>query len=610
MHVDDTGEPGRTVTTDRLLDAAENAFLRAEFNLVRPLLRRIENEFGTPTADDAAARYAVLRCALAARADNWPEAVRRCPSSEDLECAATGVVHTLAVSALRRLGEDGLHADAGTAALAIVLWAYLLHEEDLGDFRGLLTGRRGTPVPDELWKEARRHLLGRITDLLHALDVRSGRDVIAAWETAWAAERLVADEVVPSEAGSDGLIPLEHAARHLVRDGRHLALLDAYTARHPDPGTWTADSPDHRACADVVARALAQRGRDRVAAAEWSEALADFSTAARLGRSLDAGEQAAVLRAGKNVGRSLTGRDYSPIARIHGLELAHTLLAEKSSLAPELAAELVRQGRRVLDSDPVQSRNRFARALAVSPRDRDARSGLDDHLRADLLLAVDGTQPRERIRVDAVKDLLRRDPDCVAARRWLQDHYVAQAVTAASGGRTSRARSAVRGALRYSGDEGPYGEELVDNLLVDLLVGAGRFTEDERTRARLERRVGLMSTAVDIAGPADDRVREERIRAVLELAEHLEADASPSDVIELFLRDHMPTGVSARFDQTVETAYLRRAQAREKEGDLGGARRDRACAERLGAGLLDQGVLFGPAPGSRCPDDLGQDPLF
>ncbi|MBL3671261.1 hypothetical protein JL475_36175 [Streptomyces sp. M2CJ-2] len=45
----------------------------------------------------------------------------------------------------------------------------------------LLTERRGTPVPDKPREDARSHLLGRITDLLHTLDVRGGWDVPASW---------------------------------------------------------------------------------------------------------------------------------------------------------------------------------------------------------------------------------------------------------------------------------------------------------------------------------------------------------------------------------------------------------------------------------------------
>ncbi|MFE2558359.1 hypothetical protein ACFXGT_20505 [Streptomyces sp. NPDC059352] len=513
------------------------------------------------------------------------------------------------MNALRRLGEDGRHADAGTAALAIALWAYLLDEEDPGGFRALLTGRRGTLVPDELWEGARRHLLGRVTDLLHALDVRAGRDALTAWETAWEAE-CAEPAIVPSDAGPDGLIPLEDAARHLLHHGRRPALLDAYTARHPDPDTWTADSPDHRACADPLALALAARGQDRARVGEWSEALADFSTAARLGRTLGTADRTAVLRAGRNVGRGRNGQGYSLIARIHGLEQAHALLPEDGSLAAELTAELVRQGRKVFDSDPGQSTIRFARALVVSPRDRDAMSGLDDHLRADLLRTLDGAQPREKIRAGAVRDLLRRDPDCAPAQRWLRDRYADRAVTAASDGRISAARSAVHKMIRYSGDEDPQGVELVDSVLVDLLIEAARVPGSEGTRAGMERRVDLLSAAVGIAGPAGDHAGEERDAAVLDLAEHLEATGTPSDVIELFLRDRIRIGANARFDQTVVTAYLRRALAREEEGDAGGARRDRACAERIGAGLPDQGLLFGPAPRGLHLDDSGQGTLF
>jgi hypothetical protein len=613
--MDDIGETGRAVTANRLLNDAERAFLEADFGVVRPLLRRLRDECDEPESEASAVRYAVLRAALAARAGNWPEAVRRCPDS-DLDLAATGVVHALAVSALRRLGEEGgRHTESGTAALAIVLWAHLLDEEDPSGFRGLLTERRGAPVPDELWEDARSHLLGRITDLLHTLDARAGRDVLTAWETAWEAERAIL-ALLFSNIGLDALIPLEDAARYLVDHGRHDALLDAYIARHPDPATWSAESPDHRACADALAQALAERGRGRAGAQEWDEALEDFSTATRLGRTLSTADRAAVLRAGKNVGRSLTGHRYSPITRIRGLESAHALLPEDGSLAVELTAELVRQGRKVLGSDPRQSRNRFTRALVVSPGDQDARCGLDDLLRADLRRALDGSQPGEEIRADAVQDLLRRDPGCEPARRWLGEYYAERAVTAASGGRTAAARSAVRGMIRYGGfDEDLYRdeeEELVDSLLVDLLLDAARSAGAGSTRTGLERRVDLLSAAVRIAGPAFDHVREERDAAVLDLAEHLEAKAPPSDVIELFLRDLIRAGVSARFDQVVEAAYLRRSAMREKKGDLGGAQRDRAYAKQIGAGLPDQGLLFGPSPYSlrRRPHDAGQEALF
>ncbi|WP_189260506.1 hypothetical protein [Streptomyces fuscichromogenes] len=581
---------------------------------MRPLLQRFRAEFGGPDTTDVAVRYVVLRSALAARVGDWPEAVRRCPGRSDLHTAATGVVHALAVSALRRLAEDGgRHAEAGTAALAIVLWAYLLDEEDRGGFRALLAERRGAPVPDELWEDGRRHLSGRITDLLHSLDVRSGRDALAAWVTAWEAESVTPSVVPssPSDAGPDALLPLGLAARHLVGHGRRLDLLDSYTARHPDPATWAGDSPDHRACADALAQALAEQGQDRARAKEWSEALTDYSAAARLGHILGVEERKTVFRAGKNVGRTSNGHGNSPIARILGLELAHELLLpEDGSLAGDLTAELVLQGQRVFASDPRQSRNRFARALVVSPTDREARSGLDDHLRADLHLTLDGAEPGEKVRATAVRGLLRRDPDCAPARAWLRGHYTGRAVTAASRGDAAAARSAVRGMIRHVGGVGPYGKERVDDILVDLLVDAARSAGAAGTRAGMERRVDLLGAAVDFAGPTRGHVREKHDEAVLHLAEHLEAMASPSDVIELFLRDRMRTGVSARFDQTVQTAYLRRAKAREADGDLGRAQRDRASAARIGAGLPDQGLLFGPVPRPRRDDDCGQETLF
>ncbi len=570
MQGKDTGEPDRTVTARGLLLDAELAYLRAEFRLVRPLLQRFQAEFGTSDTDGASMRHAVLRGSLAARAGNWSEAARWCPDRDDLGWADTRIVHSLAVGALRRLSEEGRHTEASTAALAIVLWAHLLDEDDLGDFYGLLGERRDAPVPEELWDEARRHLRGRITDLLHGLDVRAGRDALAAWRTAWEAECDGVPPVVPSAAGPDGLIPLGLAAGHLVRDGRRTDLLDAYTARHPDTAAWTVDAPDHRACADALAQALARRGQERVQAGEWTTALSDFSTAARLGRSPRAEEQRAVLRAAANVGRTATGRGNSPVTRIQGLDLAHALLPQDTSVAAELTAELVRQGRRVFNSDPAQSRRRFARALDVSPGDADARSGLDHHLRA-------GLDRGDELCVDDVRGLLERDPGYAPARKWLGDHYAELAMTATA--------------------------------VPEVDAGA------DSSRTIMERRVELLGLAVEFAGSdLDSRFRERLNVAVLLLAEHLEATASPSDVIELFLRDLMRTGVSARFDQTVESAYLNRARERERDGDPGGARRDRVCAERIGLLLPDQGLLFGPGPGPRSGkhgrDGTGQETLF
>ncbi|MET9193641.1 hypothetical protein ABZX60_10150 [Streptomyces olivaceus] len=157
----DTGEAGGAVSERELLDGAERAFLRAEYRVTRPLLRRLRDEFGAPDAEADAVRSAVLRCALAARTGNWREVVHLCPATDDLNMAGPGVLHALAVSALRRLSDEERPADTGTAALAIVLWAHLLDEDDPGDFRGLLTRRRGAPVPDKDWDAARTHLLGR-----------------------------------------------------------------------------------------------------------------------------------------------------------------------------------------------------------------------------------------------------------------------------------------------------------------------------------------------------------------------------------------------------------------------------------------------------------------
>lgn len=491
---------GWPATVPALLSAAERACLRADFAGIRPLLRRIEHDFGTPSDPNEATRYAVLRSVLAARVGNWTEVVRWCPDRGSLEGAETGVVHAVALAALRRLCETEGHSESGTTALVIVLWAYLLDEDDPGDFRALLTSRRGTAFADDHWDEARRRLAKRITDLLRALDTRAGRDALAAWETAWAAERLAPKS---AGAGPDSLIPLECAARYLVGHGQGLALLEAYSARHPHPDTWSADSVDNPVCADALARALSQRGQDRAQTGEWGDALADFAAAARLGHPLGPGDQAAVRRAWKNVGRTWNGYGYSTIARIHGLELAYRLLPGDSALAAELTAELVRQGQKVFDSDTEQSRKRFARALSVSPGDKDARAGLDDHLRVALCRIFDGAQPDGKLRVHEVRDLLRRDPECAFARRWLGDHYAEKAVTAGVRGLTVQARSAARKMLHYDGHAGPSDEEFVDEKLVELLLGEAEHAADKGTRAGARRRVKLLNAAADIA----DRIR-------------------------------------------------------------------------------------------------------
>ena len=611
MQVEDAGRPCPDLTAEFLLDSAEQAFLRAEFKVVRPLLQRLREEFGPPGTDPAAVRYNALLGALAARAGNWAEAVRRCP--EDLYDVATGIIHFLAVSALRELAREGRHTDAGTASVAIVLWAYLLEEDDPGDFRTLLTERRGSAVPDALWEQGVARLRDRVSDLLHALDVRAGRDDLAAWRTAWQAEcedPAVVPGGSPTDAGPDALSTLRDAAWYLVRDGRGGDLLAAYTARHPGPDTWSTELPGHRACAEPLAKALAGRGMDRVRGGKWSEALADFGTAARLGHALQADEQVAVRQAGDNVGRSRTGRDNSPLVRIVGLEQARALLPLDPALTAELVAELVRQGQETASTNPERSRSHFVRVLALAPGNPDARAGLDDHLRADLRRALGGVPAGGGLAADAVQDLLTRDPDCAVARQWLENHYTALALSAAAEGHTADAQRAARAMLVCVDPEDTYDEADIDERLVDLLYTSADDLALAGDRADLELRVDLLHTAVTLSGPTDRHVRMELDAALLDLAEHLETVASPSDIIALFLRDLMRTGVDGRFDQVVVTAYLHRAQDRELAGDPGGALRDRACAERISARLPLQVPLFGPVPHRRRSADIEQDTLF
>ncbi|MFD9872880.1 hypothetical protein ACFWZK_19240 [[Kitasatospora] papulosa] len=558
-------------------------------------------------------RYDALLGALAARAGNWAEAVRRCPEDQDLDEVATGVLHALALNALRELGQEGRHTDAGIASVAILLWSYLLDEEDPGDFRALLTERRGAPVADALWGQGLTRLTDRISSLLHALDVRAGRDDLAAWRTAWHLQLMdptVVPGYLPTDAGPHALVDLEEAAWHLIDEDRGGDLLTAFTARHPDPGTWPTELPGYRTCAVPLARALATRGMDRVRGGKWSEALADFGTAVRLGHTLPEDERAAVRRAGNNVGRSRTGGGNSPLVRIEGLEQAHALLPGDTALAAELTVELVRQGQEVAGSDAEESRRRFVRALTVTPGHPDARAGLDDHLRADLRRALNSAEVADGLAAEEVRDLLKRDPDCAAAQVWLEDHYATLAVSAAVRGHTADAQHATHAMLVCVGPEDSHDAANVDEQLIDLLVTAADGLVPEGDRDALEHRVELLHTALKLSGPAGRDIRKDLDTALLDLAEHLETAAPPSDVIELFLRDLMRTGTDGRFDHIVTAAYLHRARDREQAGDPGGARRDRDCAERIGAGLPPEVPLFGPVPHRSRRADLEQDTLF
>ncbi|MFF9143849.1 hypothetical protein ACF1BN_03140 [Streptomyces sp. NPDC014861] len=642
MRVERDGGAGRAATAESLLDAAAEAFLRAEFDIVRPLLQRLRGEFGVPEADPARVRYDVLLGALAARAGNWRETVRRCPDAP--YGAETGIVHHLAVSALRELAREGRHTDAGTAAVVIVLWAYLLEEEDLGGFRDLLGERRGAPVPDELWEQGLAQLRGRVADLLRAQDARAGRDALSAWHTAWEAECQVGAvfvDDVPTDAGPHALVSLEEAARQLAHHGRGADLLAVWTARHPEVGAWTGDSAEHRACAPFLRRALTDRGGDRVRAGAWAEALADFGAAVRLGHTLVTDERADVLRAGRNVGRSRTGRDYSPLVRIDGLEQALVLLPQDGHLAAELTAELVRQARRTSDTDPGESRRRYARALAVTPGDPAALAGLDEQVRADLERADRGAYRGDPISADEVRGLLGRHPGDAAARRWLENHYAEHAVTAAVRGRTDEARGAVRALLHQENAVGAYDADRVDDRLRALLVEAagdvgtgiplpltgrgterGRRVELERRvaleiaaardrgvllarRADAERRAELLAAAAAIPGPPSERLVERADEAVHHLALYLQAEAAWSDIVGLFLRGRIRTGADPALDRIVQLAYRCRAGAREEAGDAAGAAHDRACAEAVRAGKPAGALVFRQRPPGSRPGGPG-----
>ncbi|MER7733065.1 hypothetical protein ABTX80_19470 [Streptomyces erythrochromogenes] len=608
----ETGSTGREVTAESLLATAEQAFLQAEFDVVRPLLQRLRSEFGAPDTGPADVRYGILLAAMAARAGNWPAAVRLCPDVPD--GAEIGISHFLAVHALRELAREDRHTSAGVAAVVIVLWAHLLDEEYSGGFRALLTEQRGEPLPDTLWEQAVGRLRGRLADLLGALDARAGRDALAAWHTAWEAEcagGVVVFSDIPADAGAHALISLVDAAWHLVDHGRGADLLAAAAARHPGFELWPEDTHRPGARYAPLARALAERGSDRLRGSRWDEALTDFAAAVRFGHTLTGTEKDSVVRAWRNVGRSWNGHGNDLRVRIAGLEAARPLLPHDTTLAAELTAELVRRGRDVALTDPHESRDCFTRALAVTPGDPHARAGLDDHLRAELRQLLHRTDERKEPEISAgdVRSLLARDPGCEPARLWLRRHHQRRGVAAAVDGRLEDARDAAREMLRYADPRPSHSSEDVDNTFVFFLFGAvGRI--DRRSRAGLELRVELLRTAAEIPTPVQSRSREDLHEAILHLAEYLEAAGAVSDIIELFLRDLMRTGVSTRFDKVVESAYALRASVRRKTGDLGGAQRDLACAEAISEGLPLQTPLFGAVTGKPHRDDPRQDTLF
>ncbi|MFD4738731.1 hypothetical protein ACFWNQ_15360 [Streptomyces virginiae] len=612
MRVGETEGTGREVTAESLLAAAEQAFLRTEFDVVQPLLQRLRSEFGAPDTDPADVRYGILLAAMAARAGNWPAAVRLCPDVPD--GAEPGIIHFLAVHALRELAREDRHTNAGVAAVVIVLWAHLLHEEYGGDFRELLTEQRGEPLPETLWDQAVGRLRGRIADLLVTLDARAGRDALSAWHTAWEAECMdgvVVFSDIPADAGAHALISLVDAAWHLVDHGRGADLLAAEAARHPGFELPPEDTHMPRAYDGPLARALAERGSDRVRGSRWNDALTDFGAAVRFGHTLTGTEKDCVVRAWRNVGRTWNGHGNDLRVRIAGLEAARSLLPQDTALAAELTAELVRRGRDVVSTDIRESRDCFTRALAVTPGDPQARAGLDGHLRSDLRQWLHRTGGGAELEVSAgdVRGLLTRDPGCEPARLWLGRHHERRGVAAAVDGRLEEARDAAREMLRYADPRPSHSTEDVDNTFVFFLVSAvGRV--DRRSRAGLELRVELLRTASEIPTPLQSRTREDLHEAVLHLAEHLEAVGAVSDIIELFLRDLMRTGVSTRFDKIVESAYALRASVRRKTGDLGGAQRDLACAEAIGGGLPLHTPLFGAVTGKPHRDDPRQDTLF
>ena len=496
----------------------------------------------------------------------------------------TAVVHALALGALRTL------TDAGAASplhigLAIGLWRVLLDADDPLGFRAMITARRGAPVTDELWLSACDDLAQRVRGTLRAVDAHEGRDALDSWETAWQVEQ----EKRHAGVGVAHCVSPGAAAEFLVRTGRPLPLLDAYTLRHPDPRTWTAQSPSHHGCAPYVGQALIHRAHEHSARGERDDALADFTTAVRLGVELDDRDRAEVRSAGLKAGQNRNGyfSKATLVPRIHWLGSALALAPGDRELTGELVSVLVRQGTRATPGNRTEARQRFTRALELRPGHDGAQDGLDALLLADVKDVLQGRAPDRTPRVKQVEGLLRRRFDrgsgaladaWLPALRWFDERMTEGAVDDVLKGKTDTARRKVKRLRAVTLNADPLSARGTDAQLAGLLRAwaydclAHRppgYAQDVRTS---------LITAAELEGLHRSTGERHLVKAVYPLAAELVDEGRGDELIALYVNAALSPGLNAALDQLVATAYGRRAKERRAHGDLGGAIRDERTA--------------------------------
>ncbi|MCX5314779.1 hypothetical protein [Streptomyces sp. NBC_00154] len=571
----------------------------------------------------------------------------------------TAVVHALALVALRALA-DGKAATSAHAVFVIAVWHLLLDEYDPLGFRPMITARRGASVPDQCWQDARDELAYRIRTTLRAVDEREDRDALNAWKTAWQVEHdEYSGELIRGEqaylrvlecygdcdegrrasgdcdcspdawqspspdslppclgllhAGEHGRrgLPHEHpvpagtAAGFLLEAGHHHALLDAYTRRHPDPDSWTAQSAAHRAYAPYVGRALIRRAHERNGKREWEGTLADFTTAVRLGIDLDNRDREGVRQAGLSAGQNGNGyQNASLVQRIHWLESAIALAPCDPVLPGELAATLVRRGKEAVRLNRHEGQQRFERALELCPDNRDARDELDALLIADIVDVLEGTRPGRKPGVTKVEQLLRRrlragsdapDPGCARVLHWFADRMIDRVVDHALAGDRDSARRKMQRLYSVDPRTEQHSTNEVDPTIARLLRERAAQDLQHPPREYARRLRLLFSAAAKFDHLPGAAAEEELVEAVLPLAAEMVDEGREDELIELYVSAPVSPGYSADFDQLIATAYGRRAKARRKLGDIGGAVRDERTAAKLRLQPSWQPSLFGPA---------------
>ncbi|WP_372344175.1 hypothetical protein [Streptomyces sp. KL116D] len=416
----------------------------------------------------------------------------------------TAVLHALAVGTLRALAERDT-TDPRHAVFAVAVWRLLLDEEDPLGHRTLIQARRGTPVEDTTWQDACDRLAQRIRTALRSVDERDGHDVLGAWETAWDVEEsensgeLVrgrraylrmedcfgqcagfdpdievfadvgdcvcdvdtwqppAPDTAPPCLGtlyggrpvSASPVTVDSAARLLEERGDHRVLLDAYTRRHGEPGSWHGAS--HLPCAPHLAPALATRAREQHAHDDGAAVLDDLTAAVRLGLTTNAGHRAMAREAGLRAGRNGNGYQRASLAqRVHWLEAALALAPDDTALGRELAATLVRRGTQALAmKDEDAARARFRQALVVRPGDPEAQHALDLLDFDEAAAVIKGDKRGRRPGLKRLGELLRRllsgsngegsVPGMGEVLDWYQDRITDRIVEKAAAGDRSGA---------------------------------------------------------------------------------------------------------------------------------------------------------------------------